>query len=117
MTTPRRILFVVAHPPLRGALPRELLDALLVGAVFEQHISVLFLGDGVFQLLDAPRAEGAIARGFGALPAYDVDQVFADTTALRRRGLELSNLSVPVRGLTRGGIRKLVANQDVVIND
>ena len=107
--TRRRILFIVAHPPQRGALPRELLDALLVGAVFEQQISVLFLDEGVYQLLDA--------RGFGALPAYDVDDVFADKATLGRLGLGATNLAVPVRGLTRTGIRKLVASQDVVIAD
>jgi tRNA 2-thiouridine synthesizing protein C len=115
--TPRRILFIIAHPPQRGALPRELLDALLVGAVFDQHISVLFVDEGVYQLLDGEHPQGTIARGFGALPAYDVDDVFADNTALRRRGLVGADLTVPVRGLTRGGIRKLLARQDVVITD
>lgn len=115
--TPRRILFIVAHPPQRGALPRELLDALLVGAVFEQHISVLFIDAGVYQLFDAAPEEGTIARGFGALPAYDVDAVFVDKAALRRFGLIAANLVLPARSLTRAGVRKLLASQDVVIND
>jgi len=115
--TRRRILFIIAHPPLRGALPRELLDALLVGAVFEQHVSVLFIDEGIYQLLDTGHAPGTIARGFGALPAYDVDAVFADQATLRRRGLAVADLAVPVRSLTRGAIRKLLVNQDVVITD
>jgi tRNA 2-thiouridine synthesizing protein C len=105
----RRILFIVAHPPHRGALPRELLDALLVGAVFEQHISVLFTGDGVYQLLDG--------RAFGALPTYEISDVFADKATLRRLCLEDTKLAVSARSLTRAGIRKLLASQDVVISD
>jgi tRNA 2-thiouridine synthesizing protein C len=116
MTT-RRILFVIAHPPQRGALPRELLDALLVGAVFDQHISVLFIADGVYQLLDTAHPEGNIARGFGALPTYDVDAVYVDAAALRRRGLSTDGFTLPVHRLTRGGVRDLLARQDVVIAD
>jgi tRNA 2-thiouridine synthesizing protein C len=105
----RRILFIVAHPPNRGALPRELLDALLVGAVFEQHISVLFIDEGVYQLLDA--------RGYGALSAYEVDDVFADTATLRRLGLDAKGLAVSAKALTRARVRKLIASQDVVVSD
>ena len=107
--TRRRILFVVAHPPKRGALPRELLDALLVGAVFEQHISVLFIDEGIYQLLDA--------RGYGALSAYEVDDVFADGATLRRLGLSVDGLGIAAKALTRARVRKLIANQDVVISD
>ena len=37
--TPRRLLFVISHAPHRGALASELLDELLVGAVFEQKVA------------------------------------------------------------------------------
>jgi tRNA 2-thiouridine synthesizing protein C len=116
MTT-RRILFVIAHPPQRGALPRELLDALLVGAVFDQNISVLFVADGVYQLVDTAQTQGNIARGFSALPTYDVDAVYVDGAAMRRRGLSAAGFTLPARSLTRGGIRELLAAQDVVIGD
>ena len=107
--TQRRLLFIVAHPPKRGALPREFLDALLVGAVFEQHISVLFIDQGVYQLLDA--------RGYGALSAYEVNDVFADAATLRRLGLDPEKFAVSAKPLTRARIRKLIASQDVVISD
>ena len=113
----RKILFLVAHPPHRGALAFEMLDELLVGAVFEQKISVLFIDDGVFQLIDGGEPHGNVARGFRALPTYDVDDIFVDVSALRRRGLSAAALSVPARTLTRAGIRKLIASHDVVVPD
>ncbi len=113
----RKILFVIAHPPHRGALAFEMLDELLVGAVFEQKVSVLFMHDGVFQLVDSGDTRGNVARGFRALPTYDVNDVFVDGRALRHRGLLVESLAIPVRTLTRGGIRKLIASHDVVVPD
>ena len=115
--TAKRILFLVAHPPQRGALAFELLDALLVAAVFEQKVSVLFSGDGVYQLLDTGRPNRDVARSYQALPTYDVNEVYVDKTAMRQRGLSVDALVLPARVLTRQGIRALIAAQDVVVPD
>ncbi len=115
--TPRKILFLIAHPPHRGALPFEMLDELLISAVFEQAVSVLFVHDGIFQLLDSGETFGNVARGLRALPTYDVNDVFVDGSALQRRGVSEASLAVPVRVLTRSAIRKLIASQDVVVPD
>jgi tRNA 2-thiouridine synthesizing protein C len=115
--TPRRFLFIVSHAPHRGALANELLDELLVVAVFEQKVSVLFTDDGVFQLVDNSQTQANTARGYRALPTYDVTDVFVDGSALKQRGLTPDLLAIPARVLTRAAIRKLIANQDVVVPD
>lgn len=115
--TPRRILFVISHAPQRGALALEMLDELLVGAVFEQKVSALFIDEGVFQLIDSGETQGNVARGYRALPTYDVSDVFVDGDSLKQRGLAVDSLAIPVRALTRGDVRKLVAGQDVVVPD
>lgn len=117
--TPRRILFLVAHAPQRGALAYELLDALLVGAVFDQRVSVLFVGDGIYQLFDRGERKGErnVTHGYRALPTYDVKDVYVDKTSLRDRGLDAEPLVLPVRLLTRRGVRELIATQDVVVPD
>jgi tRNA 2-thiouridine synthesizing protein C len=115
--TGRRILFVVSQPPLRGALTRELLDAVLVAGVFEQRVTLLFVDDGVYQLLDNGLVGGNIARNFRALPSYDIDAVWVDRAALAARQLATEDLVLPVRVAGRAAIRRLVAAQDAVIND
>ncbi len=95
----------------------ELLDELLVGAVFEQKVSVLFIDDGVFQLIDSGETQGNVARGYRALPTYDVTDVFVDGGSLKQRGIVADSLAIPVRVLSRGAIRKLVGAQDVVVPD
>jgi len=115
--TTKRILFLVAHAPNRGALAFEMLDALLVAAVFEQKVSVLFTGDGVYQLLDTGQQTRDVARSYRALPTYDVNDVYVDKAAMRQRGLTVDALVLPARALTRHGIRSLIAAQDVVVPD
>jgi tRNA 2-thiouridine synthesizing protein C len=115
--TVRNILFMISHPPQRGVLAREALDAVLVAGVFEQHVTLMFIADGVYQLLDSGRNDGNVARNYRALPSYDIDAVYADRAALRARGLDPAQLVLPVRSIGRAAIRKLLAAQDVVIND
>ncbi len=115
--TSRRILFLVTHPPNRGALALETLDEVLVGAAFEQQVSMLFIGDGVYQLLhiDAP-LDNAV-RGYRALPTYDVKDIYVERSAMQQRGLTRNALALPTVSLTRRGIRALIASHDVVIPD
>lgn len=113
----RRILFVIAHAPRRGALALETLDELLVGAAFEQKVSVLFVGDGVYQLLDNQAGIDNGSRGYRALPTYDVDDVYVEKRAMTRRGLSVDALALPARVLDRRAIGSLIAAQDVVVPD
>jgi len=45
------ILFVMTQAPYGNSLAKESLDALLASGVFEQEVSALFTGDGVWQLI------------------------------------------------------------------
>ena len=111
----RRILFLVSHAPRRGALGAELLDELLIGAAFEQRVSLLFVGDGVYQLADG--TSGSSARGLRALPTYDVTDVFVERAAVKARNLDAERFVIPARSLARPAIRRLIAMQDVVVPD
>ena len=97
--TPRRILFVIAHPPHRGALAFELLDELLVGAVFDQRVSVLFVGDGVYQLIDWPvETQGNVRARAIARCRHTTSTTFTSTeTRDARSRIDADALVLPVR--------------------
>jgi len=72
----RRILFLLRHPPYGSSHALEALETVLVAGVFDQQVSVLFSGDGVWQLVD-DQDGGAVGRRtvgkiIKALPQYDV---------------------------------------------
>ena len=82
----RSVLYLVRKPP--GGLANEMIDMMLVSGVFEQPARVLFLDDGVRQLASGQDAtlvdRKDTAKALGALPAYDVDELFAHAGSLRR---------------------------------
>ena len=87
----RQLLAICSYCPGEQIKAREALDAILATAVFEQPLSLLFCGDGVWQLLcsqgDYSGGDKALTDSLTALPLYDVQAVYADEQSLRERGL------------------------------
>jgi tRNA 2-thiouridine synthesizing protein C len=114
------ILFLCRKPPYGSAIAQEILDAILVAGVFEQAVSVLFMDDGVYQLLVGQRGATLgtrdIAKALTALPTYDVDQIFVASESLANRGLAREQLVLPAQPLDADGIAALIARHETVIS-
>ena len=108
------ILVIARHGPYGSGLARASLDLLLAGAAFDQDIAMLFLGDGVLQLLPDQQAQHlgtkSIAKQLASLPLYDVDSVYADADAAARLGVDLTATPVPVTALTNDEAGELIAS-------
>tara|TARA_Y100001933_G_scaffold202313_1_gene204129 strand:- start:3663 stop:4025 length:363 start_codon:yes stop_codon:yes gene_type:complete len=117
----RRILFLLRQPPYGSSHALEALESVLVAGVFEQQVSVLFQGDGVWQLVDGQDGTALGRRTLGkvvkALPQYDVTALFACGDSLARRGLRAEDLAVPVEIVDPARQQALIAGQDAVVND
>lgn len=115
----KKTLFIQHQAPYGSESPSETLDAALVCAAFGQSVSLLFQGDGVWQLL--PEQQGQVLERktliaqLGALPLYDVNAIYADAESLRERGLGPDQLGLPVTLLESGALRDLLAAQDAVL--
>src|SRR5262245_11420541 len=118
--TIRKILVIVRRPPYTGALAYESLEAILVAGVFEQRVAVVFIDDGVFQLLRGQNSAELGARNVGhglrALDAYDVKELYVESTSLRDRGIELTDLEVPVTPIDVAALKALIPTYDVVLS-
>lgn len=114
------LLAICSHPPARRVQAREALDAVLAAAVFDQRISVLFCGDGVWQLLpdqgDYSGADKALARSLEALPLYGVSELFADAESLAERGLDPGDLLDIVQVIPPARGRELMRRCDRVMS-
>jgi len=117
----KRILFLLRQPPYGSSHALEALETILVAGVFDQQVSVLFRGDGVWQLL--AEQDGAlvqrrtVARVARALPQYDVTALYACAASLQARGLTPEDLSIPVSLLSYAEQQALIQAQQVVVND
>ena len=118
--TRRKLLFVLTKAPYGSSLAAEALDAILVAAIFEQEVSVLYSDDGIFQLLKNQHAQELSTRNQGkasrVLPEYDVEKIFVDADALKSRGLSVTDLVLPATCLESREISNLISQQHAVLN-
>lgn len=96
MVLDRSIFAVCSYGSGRQVMARESLDALLATAVFGQKLTLLFCGEGVWQLVaaqgDYSGSDKALIHSLDALPLYDVHDIFVDAASLRERGLDEAQL-------------------------
>jgi tRNA 2-thiouridine synthesizing protein C len=115
----QRVLVVNRRAPLACGRARASLDFLLAGAAMDLRMGVLFMDDGVYQLLAgqdlSAQGEPDFSRSFRVLPDYDVESVFVDAESLRQRGIDASQLLLDVDTVESDGIRDLFADYDWVV--
>ena len=113
----RSVLYLIRQFP--GELANETIDLMLVSGVFEQPTSVVFTGDGVWQLLgDGTRIERKdTARALNALPMYDVESLYVSEESLAERGIASADIDLPVKVISASAVTELLHNHDVVIGD
>ncbi len=74
----------------------ESLEVVLIGAAFEQDVSVAFVDDGVYQLCKGQDTTGLGIKNFSAtyraLGDYDVNKLYVEKESLDARGLTLDDL-------------------------
>ena len=94
----KSILALCRHAPYGNTLAREGLEAVLACAAMDQIPQVLFINDGVFQLLQqAPEGIGEknLRRNLQALPMFGVETLHICKRSLVERGLSPDQLEVP----------------------
>jgi tRNA 2-thiouridine synthesizing protein C len=116
----KRFLYVNRKAPYGTIYALESLEVVLIGAAFEQDVSLAFLGDGVFQLARGQDTKAVEVKNFSptfrALEDYDVTKLYVEREALEARGLKEEDLVVPVQVLDAARIAQIMEEQDVVLS-
>lgn len=107
----KRVLYLIRQPPSVAA--KETIDLMLVSGVFEQAVSVLFLDDGVFQLVGLGERQSPLK----ALPTYGVEAIHVAAHSLSERGLDMADIALAVSTADRQAVRTLIAAHDVIVTD
>ena len=118
-TNKKRLLIVIRHSPYGSSLARTGLEAALAAAVFEQPLTVLFLGDGVLHLVaEQDTSAAGMKNSFKLLSSfalYDIDKVHADAEALARYGIDVSELPLSVSRADTATLQSLIVAQDHIL--
>jgi tRNA 2-thiouridine synthesizing protein C len=132
--TTKKFLYVNRKAPYGTIYAWESLEVVLIGAAFEQDVSLLFMDDGVYQLVKEMQTKGIGMKNFtatyAALGDYDINKIYVDKDALSQRGLGLEDLQHliwedenedwaekdSIRLVGRDEIADLLEEQDVIFN-
>lgn len=130
----RKFLYVNRKAPHGTIYALESLEVVLIGAAFDQEVSLAFLDDGVFQLT---RGQDTGALGvknfsptFRALGDYDVTRLYVERESLDERGLSEDDLQEitfededddyqekpSIRIVSRAEMADIMADQDVILS-
>jgi tRNA 2-thiouridine synthesizing protein C len=116
----KRFLIISRKSPYGSACAKEALDLALTAAAFEQKVSLLFMDDGVFQLLKDQNTELLGAKNLSStlpvLPMYDVENIYVDQYSLNSRNLKQADLVIATESLDDEALTELFENNDVVLS-
>ena len=116
----KKFLYVNRRIPHGTVYAQESLETVLIGAAFDQDVSMLFIDDGVYQLKKEqdPAALGVknFSKTYRALEMYDVEKLFVEKESLDERGLVEDDLLVDVEVIARDAVKPLVDQHDVVLS-
>lgn len=116
----KKIMHVVRRAPHGTIYTYEGLEMVLIMAAYDQDITMVFIDDGVYSLLDNQEPEEIGIKGFAktfkALRGYDVEKLYVDRESMEERGIVPDNFVVPVEVLSSQQIGKLMKEQEVLIH-
>jgi tRNA 2-thiouridine synthesizing protein C len=116
----KKFMFVNRKAPYGTIYPVESLETVLITATFDQDVSLVFLDDGVYELVKGQNSKGigikSCAPTYRALEGYDVEKLYVERESLDARGLTEQDLLVPVEVLGSTEMAALMAEQDVVLS-
>lgn len=118
---PKKLLFVSRHSPYGSSLAKDALDAILASSAYAQDIALLFMDDGVFQLLPSQEADYVEQKSFSAqlqaLSLYEIDRVYAHKESLEKRQITINDLSLGnIQVINNQEVAQLMAEQDHLLS-
>jgi len=116
----KKFMYVNRKAPYGTIYAQESLDVVLIGAAFEQDVSLAFIDDGVYQLAKGQDTKGLEVKNFSptfrALEDYDVTKLYVDKDSMTARGLTADDLVVPVTVMSASEMTEIMNGQDVIMN-
>lgn len=134
MSETKKFMYVNRRAPYGTIYAWESLEVVLIGAAFEQDVSLAFVDDGVYQLMKGQDTAGIETKNFSptysALGDYDVNKIYIEKESMEERGLTLDDLQHlvwedededwaekdSIKVVTRAEMADLFAASDVMFN-
>jgi len=112
----------------------ESLEVVLIAAAFDQDVSLAFIDDGVYQIVEGQNTDGIgmknFSKTFHALGDYDINKLYVSAESLEERGLTADDLmplvyededddweeKPSVKVVSNAELTKIMSDQDVCLS-
>jgi len=134
MSEIKKFFYVNRKAPYGTVYALESLEVVLIGAAFEQDVTLAFIDDGVYQLMKDQSTAGIGMKNFSptykALGDYEVTKLYVEKESLEARGLTIDDLmdlkwedededwaeKDSIRVVTSAELAEIMDQQDVVLS-
>lgn len=119
MAATKRFLIINRRAPYGSPCGRDALDIALVAATFNQHTSLLYMDDGVYQLLKNQDSTAICqknsSRVLPMLEMYDISNIYVERKSLEARNLKKEDLTIPVQLICSSEVGALIEHNQVLL--
>jgi tRNA 2-thiouridine synthesizing protein C len=134
MSEIKKFMYVNRKAPHGTVYALEALEVVLIGAAFEQDVSIAFTDDGIYQIVKGQDTLDTGIKNFSptfkALGDYDIKKMYVDKESLEERGLSIDDLmdltyededddwkeKPAINLVTRAEMADIIADSDVLLN-
>ena len=115
----KRILLICRKAPYGNTLARETAEIALAAGAFDQPLAMVFIGDGVWQLLDQQDSIDIQQKNhqklLAAFELYGINECYVDSDALAERQLDSSQLHLAAKAVNQKQLTELFEQADIVL--
>lgn len=116
-----KTVFFVIDKALHGNVQaQEFLDMALMAAAFDQHVVLLFEGEGALALMKNQQPETLGLKNvtpiLSALPIYDIKDIWVEKESMERWGMDASQLTIPAVSMPREAVKEQMYLADHVFS-
>ena len=130
----KKFMYINRSAPYGTVYALEGLEVALIGAAFDQDVSMAFIDDGIFQLKAGQDTSQSDMKNFSpayrALGDYDISRLYVEKESLDARGLTVEDLmpltwededddyeeKPSIHVVSTAELAELIAEQDVLLN-
>ena len=130
----KKFMYINRKAPYGTIYAWEALEVVLIGAAFEQDVSVTFMDDGVYQLVKGQDTAGIGMKNFSptyaALGDFEITKIYVEKESLEERGLSLDDLQHlvwededddwaerdSIKLVSRAELADVMSGQDIMFN-
>lgn len=116
----KQILLVFRHAPYGSAIAREGLEAALACGAMGAKASLLYINDGVWQLLTSQQSDAINYKNqaamTAALPLYGIEDIWIDQDSLDQRGIDGKEIEDFGKVACRAQVQELLSGSAPILS-